>query len=67
MLAGTGARMALEPLNTRVDHPGYFLELTTEGLDIVDEVGRPEIGLLYDLYHSMVMGERNLRTCWRAA
>lgn len=58
LLAGSGVRIALEPLNTLVDHPGYYLDSTREGLDIVDEVGRPEIGLLYDLYHSMVMGER---------
>lgn len=58
LLAGSGVRLALEPLNTRIDHAGYFLASTREGLDIVDEVCRPEIGLLYDLYHSMVMGER---------
>ena len=57
VLAGSGVRLALEPLNTLVDHKGYYLHSTTEGLDIVDEVGRPEIALLYDLYHSMVMGE----------
>jgi hydroxypyruvate isomerase len=57
VLAGSGVRLALEPLNTLVDHKGYFLPSTTEGLDIVDAVNRPEIALLYDLYHSMVMGE----------
>ena len=57
LLAGTGVRLALEPLNTLVDHPGYYLASTVEGLDIIDAVGRPEIALLYDLYHSMVMGE----------
>jgi hydroxypyruvate isomerase len=59
LLAGAGVTLALEPLNTRVDHAGYFLDSTTEGLDIVDEVGRTEIRLLYDLYHSMVMGEQS--------
>lgn len=49
--------LALEPLNSLVDHPGCFLSSTTEGLDIIDEVGRPEIRLLYNLYHSAVMGE----------
>ena len=58
LLAGTGVVLALEPLNTTVDHAGYFLDSTTEGLDIIDEVGRQEIRLLYDLYHSMVMGEQ---------
>lgn len=57
LLAGTGVALALEPLNTRIDHPGYYLSSTEEGLDIIDAVGRPEIRLLYDLYHSMVMGE----------
>jgi hydroxypyruvate isomerase len=57
VLAGSGVRLGLEPLNTLVDHPGYYLESTAEGLDICDAVGRPEIGITYDLYHSMVMGE----------
>jgi hydroxypyruvate isomerase len=57
ILTGTGVVIALEPLNDRVDHPGYFLTSTTEGLDIIDEVGRPEIRLLYDIYHAAVMEE----------
>lgn len=57
IVAGSGVILALEPLNDRVDHPGYFLASTTEGLDIIDEIGRPEIRLLYDIYHAGVMGE----------
>lgn len=57
VLKGSGVRLALEPLNTLVDHQGYFLPSTAEGLDIIDAVNRPEIAVLYDLYHSMVMGE----------
>jgi hydroxypyruvate isomerase len=57
IVAGSGVVIALEPLNDRVDHPGYFLTSTTEGLDIVDEIGRPEIRLLYDIYHAAVMDE----------
>lgn len=57
LLEGTGVVLALEPLNDRVDHPGYYLTSTVEGLDIVDEVDRSEIRLLYDIYHSAVMGE----------
>jgi hydroxypyruvate isomerase len=58
ILKGSGVVLALEPLNDRVDHPGYYLTSTVEGLDIVDAVGRPEVRLLYDLYHSAMMGER---------
>ena len=57
LLEGSGVILALEPLNDRVDHPGYYLTSTEEGLDIIDEVARPEIRLLYDIYHAAVMGE----------
>jgi hydroxypyruvate isomerase len=57
VLKGSGVRLGVEPLNTLVDHQGYFLSSTTEALDIVDDVARPEIGIVYDLYHSMVMDE----------
>jgi hydroxypyruvate isomerase len=57
ILAESGVVLGLEPLNDRVDHPGYYLTSTAEALDIVDAVDRPEIGITYDMYHSMVMGE----------
>src|SRR5690606_37218911 len=49
--------LGLELLNDRVDHPGYYLTSSQEGFAIADAVNRPEIGITYDLYHSMVMGE----------
>jgi hydroxypyruvate isomerase len=58
VLEGSGVRLGVEPLNIRIDHVGYFLDSTREGLDIVDDVARPEIGIVYDLYHSAVMDER---------
>lgn len=57
VLKGTGVVLAVEPLNTLIDHKGYYLSSTVEGLDIIDEVGREEIRILYDVYHSLVMGE----------
>lgn len=57
VLKGSGVVLAIEPLNTRVDHKGYYLSSTVEGLDIVDTVGRPEIRIVYDIYHSAVMEE----------
>jgi hydroxypyruvate isomerase len=58
LAAAAGAVILLEPLNTRVDHPGMYLSSTTEALDIVDEVGSPALKILYDVYHSTVMGEQ---------
>ncbi len=52
-----GVMLVLEPLNDRVDHPGMYLVSATLGLDIVEAVGSPNLRLLYDLYHSTVMGE----------
>ncbi|GAB3672874.1 hydroxypyruvate isomerase family protein [Halopiger thermotolerans] len=49
-----GVTLVLEPLNTAVDHPGYFLETSAEGFDIVDDVGSPNVQLLYDVYHQQV-------------
>jgi hydroxypyruvate isomerase len=58
LMEGSGIVLGLEPLNDRVDHAGYYLTSTVEGLDIVDEVGHPSLRLLYDIYHSAMMGER---------
>ena len=57
LVAGRGVRLLLEPLNTRIDHPGTFLDHTPEALEVVHAVGRPEVALLYDIYHSVTMGE----------
>jgi len=49
--------LLLEPLNDRVEHPGMWLVSTSKGLDLVEAVGSPRLRLLYDVYHSAVMGE----------
>jgi len=49
--------LVLEPLNDRVEHPGMYLVDTTLALDIIEAVGSPRLKLLYDVYHSHVMGE----------
>ncbi len=52
-----GITLALEPLNTALDHVGYFLDRTAEGFAVVEEVASPAVRLLYDIYHSAMMGE----------
>ncbi|GKZ14497.1 TIM barrel protein [Haladaptatus sp. T7] len=49
-----GVTLAVEPLNTAVDHPGYFLESSAEGYDIVDTVGDSNVKLLFDVYHQQI-------------
>lgn len=49
-----GVTLVLEPLNTAVDHPGYYLETSEEGYEIVDAVDSPNVRLLYDVYHQQI-------------
>jgi hydroxypyruvate isomerase len=46
----------LEPLNTLVDHPGYYLDNIDVSAKIVRQVGSPRLKILCDLYHFGVMG-----------
>lgn len=55
--SAAGIGLLLEPLNTRIDHNGYFLDSTRDALDIIRDVDHPAVRLLYDMYHSIVMTE----------
>ena len=46
--------MVIEAINAR-DMPGYFLHSTGDAAKIIEEVGRPGLGLLLDLYHCQIM------------
>ena len=43
-----------EPLNVLVNHPGYYLTASSEGFDIIREVGHPLVKLVFDIYHQQV-------------
>ncbi|MHB1457663.1 MAG: hydroxypyruvate isomerase family protein [Armatimonadota bacterium] len=47
--------LLVEPLNTLVDHEGYFLDSSHEAAEIVREINRPSLKLLYDVYHMQIM------------
>ncbi|WP_310533328.1 sugar phosphate isomerase/epimerase family protein [Novosphingobium sp.] len=51
-----GVTLLLEPLNTR-QFAIMYLVSTKLGLDLVEAVGSPNLRLLYDVWHSAVMGE----------
>jgi hydroxypyruvate isomerase len=46
--------LGLEPLNTAVDHPGYYLTSSDEGYEIVEAVDSPAVKLLFDVYHQQI-------------
>lgn len=47
--------LVIEPLNTLVDHKGYYLDRSKEGFQIVNEVDSPFVKVLYDIYHMQIM------------
>ena len=49
-------QLFLEPLNTLVDHHGYFLWSAEDAGDICRQVGSPRVRLLFDVYHMQIMG-----------
>ncbi|TSE26952.1 hydroxypyruvate isomerase [Tepidimonas aquatica] len=49
-----GIQLLLEPINT-FDIPGFFVHRTAQALDILDDVGEPNVALQYDLYHAQRM------------
>lgn len=53
----SGVKLVLEPVNTRVDHPGALLDRTADAVLVAHGVGSDAFGLLYDLYHSVTEGE----------
>jgi hydroxypyruvate isomerase len=54
---GSGVKLILEPVNTRVDHPGALLDRTADAVAVARGVGSDSFGILYDLYHSVTEGE----------
>lgn len=57
ILEGTGVTLLIEPLNTRIDHIGYYLWKASEGLEIVREINHPSVKMLYDIYHQYAMDD----------
>lgn len=49
-----GITILIEPLNS-YDAPGYFLSTTTQAQQIIDEVGQPNLKLMFDCYHVQLM------------
>jgi hydroxypyruvate isomerase len=57
-----GVVLAVELLNSRVDHPDYQCDRTGWGVELCREVGSPAVKLLYDIYHMQIMEGDIIRT-----
>jgi hydroxypyruvate isomerase len=54
ILEEAGVLLLLEPLNSRIDHPGTYLEYSGEGFELLDEAASDHIKLLFDIYHQQI-------------
>lgn len=54
MLEENGITLVMEPLNTAVDHKGYYLSSSKEAFDIVKEVNSKNVKVLFDIYHQQI-------------
>lgn len=55
LLEAGGITLLVEPLNTRADHKGYYLDSSDEAFAIIDEVGSKHVKVLFDIYHQQIM------------
>ena len=51
-----GLDLVLEPINSK-DIAGFFVARQDEGVAIIDEVGAENLGLQFDIYHTVTMGD----------
>lgn len=52
----------LEPINTRITDPRYFLDTPQQAAAILQKVGRPNLQLQMDLFHWQIMGGNLTKT-----
>lgn len=62
IVENAGMTLLLEPLNTKVDHPGYFLSSSEEAFSVLREVASPNVKLLFDIYHQYITEGEVIRT-----
>jgi hydroxypyruvate isomerase len=54
LLEREGMILVFEPLNTVVNHPGYYLTSSAEAGEIAKAVGSPRVKILFDFYHQQI-------------
>ena len=53
--AAGGITLVLEPLNSLVDHEGYFLDSAKQAAEIIRKINHPNVKMIYDVYHMQIM------------
>ncbi len=63
----SGRALVMEPLNTRTDHPGVYMQSFAAGFAVARGANSPAVKILADLYHEQIQSGNlipALDTCW---
>jgi hydroxypyruvate isomerase len=67
IVAPHGLVLVMEPLNTRTDHPGVYMQTIAQGYAVARGVNSPGVKILADLYHEQIQSGNLIPTmdaCW---
>jgi hydroxypyruvate isomerase len=53
--AAFGVTLMIEPINSRIDMPGYWLDSVDKAIRLLDRIGRDNVRLQLDLYHAQII------------
>ncbi|MEY2632143.1 MAG: hypothetical protein RIR00_797 [Pseudomonadota bacterium] len=57
-----GVQLLIEPINSRIDMPGYWLDTPAKAFQLQAEIAQPNLAVQLDLYHAQVMAGDLART-----
>jgi len=67
IVAPHGLALVMEPLNTRTNHPGVYMQSIAQGYAVARGANSPGIKILADLYHEQIQSGNLIPvfdTCW---
>lgn len=67
IVAPHGIAMVMEPLNTRSNHPGVYMQTVAQGYAVARGANSPGVKVLADLYHEQIQSGNlipTLEMCW---
>ena len=67
IVAPHGLALVMEPLNTRTNHPGVFMQSIAQGYAVARGADSPGVKILADLYHEQIQSGNLIPTmeaCW---
>ena len=54
ILKNSNMELVVEPLNVKVDHPGYHMSTSVHAFSWLQGIGDPHVKILFDLYHQQI-------------